>query len=394
MSSNSPPDSDARTLLLLGAGELGREMALAARALGASVVAVDRYEGAPAMQVAGSAEVLDPLEGSALEDVIRSHAPDVIIPEIEAVETDLLERLEADGFTVVPSAEAVRLTANRAAIRDLAARELGIRTPSYALAGSPDELRAACDRLGFPCVVKSLRSWSGAGQSVVQGLARVEQAWAYAQEEGTGADEEVLVEEFIDFHTEITLLTIRDSGGDVHFLEPIGHRQERGTYRESWIPQSLSEAHLEEAREIAGRLVRRLGGVGVFGVEFFVTDQELVFSEVSARPHDTGFVTLMAYDVSQFELHVRALLGLPLPEQQCDRPSASAVILARDEGSVAGYEGVERAEKIESVQVRLFGKPRAHLFRRMGVTLATGDSVEEARARALEAAARVEVMVD
>jgi len=393
MSSNSPRDSIL--LLLLGAGELGRETALAARALGASVVAVDRYEGAPAMQVAGSAEVLASLEGPALEDVIRSHAPDFIIPEIEAVDAELLGRLEADGFTaVVPSAEAVRLTSNRAAIRDLAARELGIRTPRYALAGSPDELRAACDHLGFPCVVKSLRSWSGAGQSVVQGLARVERAWAYAQEEGAGANGEVLAEEFIDFHTEITLLTIRDSEGDVHFLEPIGHRQERGTYRESWIPQPLSEAHLEEAREIAARLVRRLGGVGVFGVEFFVTDQELVFSEVSARPHDTGFVTLLAHDASQFELHVRALMGLPLPEQRCDRPSASAVILARDEGSVAGYEGVERAEKIESVQVRLFGKPSAHPFRRMGVTLATGDSVEEARARALEAAARIEVMVD
>ncbi len=391
MSSNSPRD---QTLLLLGAGELGREMALAAQALGASVVAVDRYEGAPAMQVAGSAEVLASLEGPELEEVIRSHAPDVIIPEIEAVDTELLARLEAEGFTVAPTAEAVRLTSNRAAIRNLAAGELGIRTPGYALASSPEELRDACDRLGFPCVVKSLRSWSGAGQSVVQGLARVEQAWAYAQQEGGGDDEAVLVEEFIDFHTEITLLTIRDPGADVHFLEPIGHRQERGAYRESWIPQPLSADQLREAREIAETVTRRLGGVGVFGVEFFVTDGELVFSEVSARPHDTGFVTLVAHEVSQFELHVRALLGLPLPEQRCNRPSASAVILARDEGSVQGYEGVERAERVESVQVRLFGKPTAYPFRRMGITLATGDSVEEARARALEAAARIEVRVD
>ncbi len=393
MPSNPPSDPADRTLLLLGAGELGREMALAARGLGIRVTAVDRYEGAPAMQVAQAAHVLSSLRGPELEDLIHSLAPDFIIPEMDAVDTELLERLEGKGFAVVPTAEAARLTATRETIRRLVADDLGIRTPRYALADSPEQLREACDDLGFPCVVKSLRSWSGAGQSVVQGLARVDQAWAFAQEDSAPGDERVLVEEFIDFHTEITLLTIQEGNGAVHFLEPIGHRQERGAYRESWTPQTLGDEHLREARQVAQRVTTRLGGAGVFGVEFFVSDDELVFSEVSARPHDTGLVTLISHQTSQFELHIQALLGHPLPALQCTGPSASAVILAQDEGPVEGYDGVERAETIESVQVRLFGQPTARPFQRMGVTLATGDSVEEARARALEAAARIEVQV-
>jgi phosphoribosylglycinamide formyltransferase 2 len=394
MSNIGSEPSRTETLLLLGAGELGRELAIAGQNLGLRVIAVDRYEGAPAMQVAHESEVLSLMDGQALRDVIERHRPDFILPEVEAIRTSTLQSLEDEGFRVVPSAEATSLTLDREAMRRLAAEELGIRTPHFQISDSLADLRRACDTIGYPCVVKSLVSASGHGQTVVSGPARVERAWAFAVEEGSAEAERVLVEEFIDFESEITLLAIREKGGETSFLRPIAHRQEMGAYRESWTPAELSDEALAEATRLARTVVDRLGGPGVYGVEFFITDQEVIFSEVSARPHDTALVTLISQDVSQFELHLRAVLGLPISRIRYLGPAASAVILARSDGRVVRYEGVERALQVDRTQVRLFGKPTAYPHRRMGVALATGDTADEARTRALEAAGRVEVRLE
>jgi phosphoribosylglycinamide formyltransferase 2 len=381
-----------RSILLLGSGELGKELAISAQRLGIRVVAVDRYEGAPAMQVAHASEVVSMLDGAALEGVIRTHRPDLVVPEVEAIRTEKLEELEKDGFRVIPTAEATRLTMNREAIRRVAAEELGLRTPAYAFADSEEELRAACDRLGYPCVVKPIMSSSGKGQSVVPGPSRIPYAWEYAEEGGRGDVRRVIVEEFVDFQSEITLLTVREWGGRTTFVHPIGHRQERGDYQESWIPAEVPPPQLGEAQAMARTVTERLGGAGIFGVEFFLTRDAVYFSELSPRPHDTGLVTLVSQDLSEFDLHLRAIAGLPIPSIRYHGPSASAVILADREGEVVGFSGVDRALQVETSQIRLFGKPRARPFRRLGVSLAAGSSVVEARARALEAASRVDVL--
>jgi phosphoribosylglycinamide formyltransferase 2 len=382
-----------RTLLLLGSGELGKEVAIAAQRMGVRVIAADRYAGAPAMQVAHAFEVFPMLDGDALEEVVRRHAPDFIVPEVEAIRTEKLRELEAEGFNVVPTAEATWMTMDRQAIRELAAGELGLRTAGFAFADDPDGLLAACDAIGYPCVVKPVMSSSGKGQSVVTGSTKVAEAWNRARDGRRGDQSRVIVEEFIPFHTEITLLTIRERDGTTRFVEPIAHRQEQGDYRESWMPAGLDAAVVRTAEEMARAVTSRLGGAGIFGVEFFITDDEVVFSELSPRPHDTGMVTMISQDLSQFDLHVRAILGLPIPILSYAGPSASAVILADREGPVIGYDGVDRALEVESAQLRIFGKPRAWPFRRMGVTLARGHTVAEARARALESASRVEVLV-
>lgn len=396
MDANPPSPSLPSTILLLGAGELGRELAIAAHNLGIRVVAVDRYDRAPAMQVAHESEVLSLLDGAALRRVVERVRPDYIIPEMEAIRTETLVELEAEGIPVAPSAEATTLTLNREAIRRAVAQALGIRTPVFAVADSPEELRRVCDEtVGYPCVVKSLWTSSGRGQSVVAGPARLDQAWVFAAEEGRpGAPQRVLVEEFIEFRGEITLLGIRERDGRLTFLQPIGHRQEMGAYRESWMPAAVETAELDEAERVSRRILEKLPGPGVFGFEFYLTGTEVVFSELSARPHDTGLVTLCSQDPNQFELHLRVLLGLPIPGVRYRTPAASAVILARGDGKVLRYEGVERAFQVETAQIRLFGKPTAYPLRRMGVALANGETVEEARARALEAAGRVEVRLD
>lgn len=381
-------------LLLLGAGELGKEVAIAAQRLGVRVIAADRYPDAPAMQVADQAEVLSMLDGDALEELVRRHQPDAIVPEVEAIRTDRLVALETDGFRVVPTSRAVSLTMDREGIRRLAAEELGLATADYAFAASAEELREACDRIGYPCVVKPVMSSSGKGQSVVGGPARVEQAWHWAVEEGRGDEARVIVEEFVEFDEEITLLTLRLADGSVLFPDPVGHRQEGGDYRESWMPADISDGALEASRTMARQVVEELGGAGIWGVEFFVRGDEVVFSELSPRPHDTGMVTMAGLDLSQFDLHVRAILGLPVPSLGSRGPAASAVILADAEGEVVGWSGVDRALLVEGADLRLFGKPRAWPGRRMGVALARGETVEDARARALEAASRVSVVVD
>lgn len=391
MSTTPPSVAVGGRVLLLGAGELGRELAIAGQNLGLTVIAVDRYAGAPAMQTSHASEVASLLDADRLRKLIETHRPDFVIPEVEAIRTDTLRELEAEGVRIVPTAEAAALTLDREAIRKVVAHELELRTPAFQLADSPEQLREVCDAIGYPCMVKSLVSSSGRGQSLVKGPARVEQAWHFAIDDVLPNRSRVMVEEFIDFEFELTLLVVREQNGELSFIDPIGHRQEQGSYRESWMPASIGEEHLDQAKAMARTVVDRLGGAGVFGVEFYVADDEVLFSEVSARPHDTGLVTLISQDISQFELHLRAVLGLPVPTIRYLGPSASAVILARGAGQVERYEGLERALRVETAQVRLFGKPAAYPLRRMGVALAMGDSVEEARARALEAAARVAV---
>jgi phosphoribosylglycinamide formyltransferase 2 len=382
-----------KTLLLLGSGELGKEVAIAAQRLGLRVIAADRYPGAPAMQVAHASEVFPMLDGDALEEAIRRHSPDFVVPEVEAIRTERLRELEAAGVCVIPTAEAAWMTMNREAIRDLAAGELGLRTAPYAYATSLTELRDACESLGYPCVVKPVMSSSGKGQSVVSGPALVDGAWSRALEGGRGDQLRVIVEGFVSFHTEITLLTLREWDGTTHFLPAIAHRQEQGDYRESWLPAGLEPSAIQQAQAMARAVTDRLGGAGIFGVEFFITDKDVVFSELSPRPHDTGMVTMISHDYSQFDLHVRAILGLPIPPVEARGASASAVILATESGTVVGYTGIREALQVEGVDLRIFGKEQAWPFRRMGVALARGVSVHEARTRALEAASRIDVVV-
>jgi len=378
---------DINTIMLLGAGELGKEVVIAAKRLGKTVVAVDRYAGAPAMQVADAFEVINMLDAQELEAVVKKHRPDMIVPEIEAIRTEKLKDFERDGVVVIPTAEAAYLTMNRVAIREVAAKELGLRTAKYAYATSLDELRAAAQHTGIPCMVKPVMSSSGKGQSMVKMPGELGRAWDYACSNMRGDEKKVIVEEFIRFHLEITLLTIRQWDGPTLFVDPVGHRQERGDYQESWIPAALTGDQLREAHHMAKKVTDRLGGAGIFGVEFFITPREVIFSELSPRPHDTGMVTMISQDLSEFDLHVRAILGLPIPTINYYGPSASAVILAdRESARVAGYDGVERALALTDTQVRIFGKPDTRKFRRMGVALARAESTDMARARAKQAA--------
>jgi phosphoribosylglycinamide formyltransferase 2 len=385
-----------RTLMLLGSGELGKEVAIAAQRLGCRVIAVDRYDGAPAMQVADTAEVIAMTDAEALKAVVRRHRPDLVIPEIEALAVDALAELEDEGITVIPNARATAVTMNRDRIRDLAATELGLRTARFAYAGSPEELAAAAAPLGWPVVVKPVMSSSGKGQSVVRGPEGIAAAWEAARAGARGAGARVIVEEFLRFELEITLLTVRQWQGPTLFCPPIGHIQERGDYQCSWQPAALGPAQLAEAQAMARRITDNLGGAGLFGVEFFLCGapgaEEVVFSELSPRPHDTGLVTLMGQNLSEFELHLRAVLGLPIPEIRSLGPAASRVILAERDARRVSFEGVAQALRDPDTQVLLFGKPDARPNRRMGVALARGTSEAEARRRADGAAGQIRVV--
>lgn len=383
-------------ILLLGSGELGREFVIAAKRLGCHIVACDSYAAAPAMQVADASEVFSMLDGDALRAVIDRHRPDHIVPEIEAIRTEVLAEVEAAGFHVVPSARAAQLTMNRDAIRDLAAGALGLVTSRFEYATSRDELAAAAQRVGFPLVVKPVMSSSGKGQSTVHSADGIDAAWDYAAAGMRGDRLRVIAEAFVDFDYEITLLTVRHRGG-VSFCPPIGHRQESGDYRESWQPAAMSAAALQSAQAMATTVVDALGGHGIFGVEFFVKGDMVIFSELSPRPHDTGMVTLLSQSLSEFDLHARAILGLPVPPVAVPHASASAVILAVRDAADFAITGLPDAlvppDATTHVDVRVFGKPVTRPGRRMGVALAqvVGGTVEEARAAAVAAAARVQI---
>jgi len=382
------------TLMLLGSGELGREIAIAAKRLGCRVVACDRYANAPAMQLADAAEVFPMLDGKALRKAVEKHKPDVIVPEIEAIDTATLTALEEDGWRVAPSAKAVALTMNRDGIRDFAAKEIGLVTSKYCFAESRDEAIAAAAEVGLPCVVKPVMSSSGKGQSTAKTIEDVGAAWDYAVTNMRGDRPRVIVEEFVKFDSEITLLTVATKDG-VIFCPPVGHRQELGDYRESWQPAGIPLEALQSARFQARKVVEALGGHGIFGVEFFVRGDQAIFSELSPRPHDTGMVTLISQFPNQFELHVRALLGLPISSVELAGPSASAVILAEQESDDFSYEGVSQALALGApgrpVDIRIFAKPKTLKNRRMGITLARGQTAEEAVERARAAASRVKI---
>lgn len=377
----TPLTSVGKKAILCGSGELGKEVALELQRYGVEVVALDKYENAPAMQVAHRSYVLSMLDGARLEEIIRTEKPDFIIPEIEAIATDTLVKLEAEGFNVIPTANATRLTMNRKGIRQLAAETLGLKTSPYRFAKTREEFETAVREVGIPCVVKPIMSSSGHGQSVVKSEADIDYSWNYAQEGGRAGAGEVIVEGFVKFDYEITLLTVRHSAGTT-FLKPIGHHQVDGDYRESWQAQPMSEIALAKAQDIAGKVTGALGGYGIFGVEMFICGDEVLFSEVSPRPHDTGMVTMISQDLSEFGLHARAILGLPIPKVNFFGPSASKAIVVEGEGTEVEFSGLEDALAIEDVQVRLFGKPEVHGHRRMGVVLARAESVEAALAKA------------
>jgi len=378
--------------MLLGSGELGKEFVIAAKRLGNYVIAVDRYANAPAMQVADCSEVISMLSADDLEAVVQKYQLDFIIPEIEAIRTEKLIEFEQRGITVIPTATATHYTMNRDRIRELAHKELGIRTAKYAYATTLDELIAVSENIGFPNVVKPVMSSSGKGQSIVSNLREVEKAWNYAIDGSRGDSQKIIVEEFIQFDIEITLLTIKQWNAPTIFCLPIGHRQERGDYQESWQPANIPDKLLLEAQAIAQKVTDALGGAGIFGVEFFVTQKEVIFSELSPRPHDTGMVTLISQNPNEFELHLRAVLGLPIPNIEQLGPSASAVILANQYSTSIYFEGVADALSEKDVDLRLFGKPDSRPMRRMGVALAKGINIQEAREKATKAAGKIKII--
>ncbi|HDX8355466.1 TPA: formate-dependent phosphoribosylglycinamide formyltransferase [Aeromonas dhakensis] len=382
----------ATRALLLGSGELGKEVAIELQRFGIEVIAADRYADAPAMQVAHSAHVLDMLDGDALRALVNEVKPDLIIPELEAIATDTLAALEQEGVKVVPNARATQLTMNREGIRRLAAETLGLPTSPYRFAQSKEEFVAAVETIGLPCVVKPVMSSSGKGQSVLRDLAKLDESWTYAQEGGRAGRGKVIVEGFVPFEYEITLLTVRAVDG-IHFCEPIGHRQEDGDYRESWQPQAMSELALARSKEVAAKVVEALGGYGLFGVELFIKGDEVWFSEVSPRPHDTGMVTLISQDLSEFALHVRAILGLPIGTITQYGPSASAVVLREGHSQDIRYQGIgEALALVPGAQLRLFGKPEIAGRRRLGVALARAKQCDEAVEKAKAVAAGVKVL--
>ncbi len=380
-----------KTIMLLGSGELGKEFAIAAQRLGQRVIAVDRYPNAPAMAVAHAHEVIDMLDGLELKRIVDIHKPDIIVPEIEAIRTEALQDFEDNGIFVVPTARAAHLTMNRDAIRDLVANELNIRTARFNYASDLPTMAQACEEIGFPCVVKPVMSSSGKGQTIVNSNREVGLAWERACEGMRGDKVRVIIEEFIKFELEITLLTVKQKEGPTIFVDPIGHRQEGGDYRESWMPASVRPPLFEEAKKIARKVTDHLGGAGIFGVEFFITKDEVVFSELSPRPHDTGLVTLVSQSLSEFELHLRAILGLPIGEIEYKGGAASAVILADKESQDFEFTGLEKALQLPGVELRLFGKPSTHAGRRMGVALATDSHVIKARGRAKKAADLIKI---
>ena len=387
----TPFTDGARRVLLCGAGELGKEVVIELQRYGVEVVAVDAYADAPAMQVADRAHVISMLDGAALRRVIETEKPHLVVPEVEAIATDVLAEIEAEGkVTIIPTARATQLTMNREGIRRLAAEELGLRTSPFEFAATKEEFLAAIENIGLPCVVKPIMSSSGKGQSLVKTDADIDASWQYAQEGGRAGAGKVIVEGFVDFDYEITLLTVRHVDG-TSFCDPVGHVQIDGDYRESWQPQTMTAAALANARAYAQKITAALGGRGIFGVELFVKDDDVWFSEVSPRPHDTGMVTMISQDLSQFALHTRAILGLPIPNIVQHGPSASAVILVEGESDHVSYGNLNEALAAPDTQLRLFGKPRVKGKRRMGVAIARGNSIDEARTKAKGAADAVEV---
>jgi phosphoribosylglycinamide formyltransferase 2 len=385
-----------KKILLLGSGELGKEFTIAAQRIGQTVIAADSYEGAPAMQVAHGFEVINMLDGAALDRIVAKHRPDIIVPEIEAIRTERFYDYEAQGIQVVPSARAANFTMNRKAIRDLAAKELGLRTADYRYATSANELHRAVKEVGIPCVVKPLMSSSGKGQSVIRTEADIDNAWQYAVEGTRGDIIEVIVEAFVKFNAEITLLTVTQQHGlPTLFCAPIGHRQDRGDYQESWQPALISDADLREAQHMAEQVTKALGGAGIFGVEFFLADDGVYFSELSPRPHDTGMVTLAGtQNFNEFELHLRAILGLPIAGITLECTGASAVVLASHHSAQPGYEGIPQIAALPHTDFRIFGKPSSRPYRRMGVALVhapLGTPVDEVVEAAQKAASLIQV---
>jgi len=384
----TPITSSAIKVMMLGSGELGKEVVIEFQRYGVEVIAVDRYDHAPAMQVAHRSYTISMLDGKVLREIIYKEKPNFIVPEVEAIATDTLVELEKEGFRVIPTANAARLTMNREGIRSLAAEKLKLKTSPYKFAGSPTEFAEAVKHIGIPCVVKPIMSSSGKGQSVIKSESDIEKAWTYSQEGSRSGGGKVIIEGFIDFDFEITLLTIKHKDG-VSFCEPIGHRQEHGDYQESWQPHPMTAKALKTSQDIARQVVTELGGAGIFGVEFFVKGDDVYFSELSPRPHDTGMVTMISQDLSEFALHVRAILGLPIPVIRQLGPSASSVVLVRGKSQNIIFSGLEEALKEPDTQLRLFGKPEVNGERRMGVALAKGNSIEEARSKANRAAASI-----
>lgn len=382
--------STGKKVLLCGSGELGKEVAIEFQRYGVEVVALDKYENAPAMQVAHKSYVVSMLDGARLREIIEAEKPDYIVPEVEAIATQTLIELEKEGFNVVPTALATYLTMNREGIRRLAAEELGIKTSPYKFAATFEDFTQAIEEIGMPCVIKPIMSSSGHGQSVVRSAADIEKSWKYAQEGGRAGAGKVIVEGFVDFDYEITLLTVRHCQG-TSFCEPIGHRQEDGDYRESWQPQAMSAVAKAKAQEIAQKVTGALGGYGLFGVELFIKGDDVIFSEVSPRPHDTGMVTMISQDLSQFALHARAVLGLPIPNIAFHGPSASRAVVVEGDSDHVQFGNLVEALSQPDTQMRIFGKPEVHGHRRMAVMLARANSVEEARAKANKAYEALEI---
>lgn len=386
----TPLSETAKKVVMLGSGELGKEVVIELQRLGVEVIAVDRYENAPAMQVAHRSYVISMLDGNALREIIQNEKPDLIVPEIEAIATDTLQELEDEGFNVIPTARATRLTMNREGIRRLAAEELGLLTSPYQFAADHDEYLKAVETVGIPCVVKPIMSSSGKGQSTIRTEDDIEKAWEYAQEGGRAGAGKVIVEGFIDFDYEITLLTVRHEGG-TSYCAPIGHYQENGDYQQSWQPQPMSDKAIEEAQRIAKAVTDSLGGRGIFGVELFVKGDTVYFSEVSPRPHDTGMVTMISQDLTEFALHARAILGLPIPAIRLYGPSASSVILVKGNSTKTEFSNLDEVLAEPDIHLRLFGKPEVVGKRRMGVVLARGEDVDNAKERAIAASQKVSI---
>ena len=386
----TPLSSTATKVLFCGGGELGKEVVIELQRFGVEVIVVDRYENSPAMQVAHRSHTVSMLDGAALRKIIETEKPDYIVPEIEAIATDTLVELEEEGFTVIPTARAAKLTMNREGIRRLAAEELGLITSPYQFATTREEFNAAVENIGMPCVIKPIMSSSGKGQSTIKTETDIDKAWNYAQQGGRTGAGKVIVEGFVDFDYEITQLTVRHING-TSFCEPIGHVQVDGDYRQSWQPQSMSDTALRKARDMATKITDALGGRGIFGVELFIKGDDVIFSEVSPRPHDTGMVTMISQDLSQFALHARAILGLPIPNIHFHGPSASSVILVSGKSNHVTFNNVSEALKLADTQIRLFGKPEVNGRRRMGVALARDDSVETAKQKAMNVSASITI---
>jgi len=392
MNIGTPLTSNATRVALCGSGELGKEVVIELQRYGCEVIAIDRYENAPAMQVAHRSYNIDMLDADELRSVLEKEKPHLIVPEVEAIATDTLVELESEGFNVIPTARATKLTMNREGIRKLAAEELQLKTSPYKFASSKEEFDSAVEEIGIPCVVKPIMSSSGKGQSTIQSPDQIDSAWQYAQEGGRAGAGKVIVEGFVDFDYEITQLTVRHCNG-TSFCEPIGHVQTDGDYRQSWQPQPMSDAAAEESKRMAEQITSGLGGYGIFGVELFIKDDDVIFSEVSPRPHDTGLVTLISQDLSQFALHARAILGLPIPNINQHGPSASSVILGEGNSEEIMFNNVSEALEEPDTQIRLFGKPSISGRRRLGVAIARGESIENAKDKAIKASSAVQVVL-